>query len=148
MPNEAATLLFEDPRWRRSYKAIADDMHAATKLILHHAGVALPFNVLFTNNYEIQSLNRDFRGKDWPTNVLSFPSGEEDNLGDIALAYEYVADEKQRHKKSWRAHTTHLVMHGLLHLLGYDHEDDDDAEEMEALEIELLKQLHIANPYI
>ena len=114
------------------------------------------FNVslLFTNNAAIQILNRDWRGKDKPTNVLSFPAGDSpvetdvEFLGDIALALETVRTEAADEGKTFEHHTAHLLVHGFLHLCGYDHEtSEDDAEEMETLERAILTRLAIADPY-
>ena len=114
------------------------------------------FNVslLFTDNAAVQVLNRDWRGKDKPTNVLSFPAGtspiesEVEFLGDIALALETVRTEALDEGKTFEHHTTHLLVHGFLHLCGYDHETgDEDAEEMETLERAILARLAIADPY-
>ena len=146
--NSSATLIFADSRWRSAYKAVADDVQYAIALALTEVkSPTATLNVLFTNNDEIQQLNRDFRAKNKPTNVLSFPSGEEAFLGDIAISYDVIAKEKAEQSKTWRAHTLHMVLHGTLHLLGYDHENDEEAEEMEAFEIALLEQLGVANPY-
>ena len=148
MADTPATLIFSDPRWRRSYRDISNDMNQAMALVFGHEKCSdASLNILFTDNKEIQALNKEFRKKDWPTNVLSFPSGEEGFLGDIAISYDVISEENDQQSKTWRSHTLHMVVHGALHLLGYDHEDDDDAEEMEALEIKLLKQLGVANPY-
>ena len=99
----------------------------------------------------VQHLNKTWRGKDQPTNVLSFPAGENtagiDHLGDIVLALETITREAREQDKKPADHLTHLVVHGMLHLLGYDHEDDDEAEEMEALERRILAGLGIADPY-
>lgn len=148
MPQAPATLIFADPRWRRSYRAIEGDVqHAVALALTHENQPKATLNILFSANDEVQALNKQFRKKDYATNVLSFPSGEEGFLGDIALSYDVVAKEKTEQSKTWRAHCLHLVLHGVLHLMGYDHEDDDDAEEMEAIEIALLAQLDVANPY-
>jgi probable rRNA maturation factor len=115
-----------------------------------------PFNVslLFTNNAAVQILNRQWRGQDKPTNVLSFPAGESpvdveiELLGDIALALETVNQEATEEGKTFEHHLTHLLVHGFLHLCGYDHEtSEDDAEEMETLERAILARLAIADPY-
>ncbi|MCB2080994.1 MAG: rRNA maturation RNase YbeY [Rickettsiales bacterium] len=95
----------------------------------------------------IKALNAQFRGKDHPTNVLAFPDETEGRLGDIILAYETVASEAQAQHKSFANHTAHLVLHGLLHLLGYDHQSDTEAEAMEQFEIEILARMGIPNPY-
>jgi probable rRNA maturation factor len=111
-------------------------------------------DVLLTSDAEIQILNREWRGKDNPTNVLSFPSpdmpvpeGEVAHLGDIVLAWGTVALEARETGKSLADHATHLVVHGTLHLIGFDHEDEAEAEAMEAKEREILAGLNIADPY-
>lgn len=110
--------------------------------------------LLFTSDAEMQVLNRDWRGKDKPTNVLSFPApdmpvpeGEATPLGDIALACETVSREAAEQGKPLADHTAHLIVHGTLHLLGYDHETDGEAEEMESEERKILARLGIADPY-
>ena len=110
------------------------------------------FALLLTGDAVVQGLNAQWRHKDQPTNVLSFPAPEtvhalEKTLGDVALAYETCAREAQEQGKNLKDHATHLLVHGLLHLLGYDHEADDDAAEMEGLEREILASLGIADPY-
>jgi probable rRNA maturation factor len=96
----------------------------------------------------MQALNLKWRGKDAPTNVLSFPSGEEQgHLGDVVLAYETVEGEAEQQNIAIADHAAHLVVHGMLHLLGYDHEQEDDAVKMETLETEILATLGIADPY-
>lgn len=135
--------------------------------ILAHAAVAAALEgaaweegdcdvaVLFTDDASIAEINAEWRGKDKPTNVLSFPTpddmpvpeGEARPLGDIVLAYGVIAREAAEQGKTLRDHATHLIVHGMLHLLGYDHESDDEAEEMEALETRILKGLGISDPY-
>lgn len=105
-------------------------------------------SVALSNNSLIQALNRDYRNKDKPTNVLSFPQDDEFSLGDIVLALETIQREANDQDKSFEDHLTHLIIHGTLHLLGHDHEDDDEAEEMEAIEIKILERMGIENPYI
>ena len=109
---------------------------------------------LLCDNHRIASLNAQFRGKDSPTNVLSFPSGETEPddsgclpAGDIAIAFETVRDEAARDAKQLQDHLTHLWVHGLLHLMGHDHLEDEEAEAMEAGEIAVLARLGIADPY-
>jgi probable rRNA maturation factor len=104
--------------------------------------------ILLTGDAEMQALNRQWRGKDTPTNVLSFPSGEQDgHLGDVVLAYETVEREANQQTISIADHAAHLVVHGMLHLLGYDHEQEDEAVKMETLETKILSTLGIADPY-
>ena len=102
---------------------------------------------------EIQALNKQFRGKDKPTNVLSFPSQlpqiaqEEAYLGDLIICADIVEQEAIAQHKSFAAHWAHMLVHGILHLQGYDHINNDQAEGMEALEIDLLANLDYPNPY-
>ncbi|MBB6427074.1 rRNA maturation RNase YbeY [Sphingopyxis sp. JAI128] len=116
--------------------------------------------IRLTSDDEVHDLNRDFRGKDRPTNVLSFPQVQPDLLeslsnsddgeillGDIVLARETCAREAEEKRVSLADHATHLIVHGTLHLVGYDHMDDASAAAMEALEVKALASLGIANPY-
>jgi probable rRNA maturation factor len=113
--------------------------------------------VMLTDDAGIRTLNSNWRGIDKPTNVLSFPAlrptrvaGTDDiprMLGDIAIAYETARREADDEQKPFDHHLSHLTVHGFLHLVGYDHETDDQAEAMEALEIEILAQLGIPDPY-
>lgn len=104
-------------------------------------------SLTFVDDAFIQKLNRDYRGKDKPTNVLSFPQDEDGLLGDVVLAFETMAREAGEQDKSLADHTRHLIVHGTLHLLGHDHEIDAEAEEMEKLEISILEKLGVKNPY-
>ncbi|NGM50161.1 rRNA maturation RNase YbeY [Caulobacter sp. 602-2] len=109
--------------------------------------------ILLADDDSVQALNRDFRQKNYATNVLSFPSPQdpaanpEGQIGDIALAYGVCAREAEQQGKPLAHHLQHLVAHGVLHLLGYDHEGDDEAEAMEALEREILAGLDVPDPY-
>lgn len=105
-------------------------------------------SVALVNDAQIRTLNRDYRHKDTPTNVLSFPDeGPAPLLGDIVLAYETVTREAAEKSISLEHHITHLLIHGFLHLQGYDHETEADAATMESLEIAALAALNIDNPY-
>lgn len=110
-------------------------------------------SVALSDDASVRQLNSQWRGQDKPTNVLSFPGAEADELadaphiGDIVLAFETVAREAQDDGKTLADHTAHLIIHGTLHLLGFDHETDDEAGEMEALEIAALADLGIGDPY-
>jgi probable rRNA maturation factor len=113
--------------------------------------------VMLTDDAGIRTLNSNWRGIDKPTNVLSFPAlqptgqgGADDPprmLGDIAIAYQTSRMEADDEQKPFEHHLSHLAIHGFLHLIGYDHEKDDDAETMEALEAEILAQLGIPDPF-
>lgn len=105
--------------------------------------------VLLTDDRAVRDLNARFRGKDQPTNVLSFPApeGSGAHLGDVCLAYETCEREATEQSKTLAAHLQHLTAHGVLHLLGYDHDVDADAEIMEALERRILAALGVADPY-
>ncbi|MXO66867.1 rRNA maturation RNase YbeY [Altericroceibacterium endophyticum] len=120
----------------------------------------LSASLLFTSDADVHALNREWRDRDKPTNVLSFPMLERDDLltlaadgppellGDIALAYETCAREAAEKGVTMEDHATHLIVHGMLHLAGHDHEiSDADAEAMEALEIKTLANMGIADPY-
>lgn len=108
-------------------------------------------SLLFCDDAMIQDLNRQWRGQDKPTNVLSFPAADEPGaiplLGDIAVAFETTAREAADEGKPFSAHFCHLVVHGLLHLLGYDHETEAEAEVMEGHERAILAKLGIDDPY-
>lgn len=105
--------------------------------------------ILLADNEAVRELNARFRGKDAPTNVLSFPAPKnpERHLGDIALAYGVCAREASEQGKPLEHHLMHLVVHGVLHLLGYDHMGDDEAEAMESLERSVLAGLGVPDPY-
>jgi probable rRNA maturation factor len=110
-------------------------------------------SVLVDGDQRIRELNRLWRGFDKPTNVLSFPApddqpGPERSIGDIAISFETTAREAGAEGKPFAHHVAHLSVHGFLHLLGYDHESDDDAEAMEQLERVILARLDIPDPYL
>lgn len=108
-------------------------------------------SVTFCDDAEIQELNAEWRGKDKPTNVLSFPTpgklAARPLLGDIVIAYETVAREAAEQDKTLSEHTAHMVIHGFLHLIGYDHETAAEAEEMEGLERRIASRLGLRDPY-
>lgn len=126
-------------------------------VILHAANVALQsagyaeeseLSIVLVDDAFIQNLNKKYRNKDKPTNVLSFPQDDDFSLGDIVLALETIERESKEQNKLFEHHLSHLVVHGTLHLLGYDHETDEEAEEMETLEVKILSELAIENPYL
>jgi probable rRNA maturation factor len=107
--------------------------------------------LVVTDDGEMRDLNRIWRGKDAPTNVLSFPAGEvgaHGFLGDVVLAHETARREARKQNIALRDHVAHLVVHGVLHLLGFDHTEDVAAERMETLEREALASLGVADPYV
>ena len=154
-------LRIEAPWSRAGWKTLAED--AADKVsdvAPEMAGATLTASLLFTSDAEVHALNREWRGKDEPTNVLSFPmlsreallslaaEAPPEMLGDIALAYETCAREAGEKRIPLEHHAAHLLVHGLLHLAGYDHETGpEDADAMEKLEIKALALMGIANPY-
>lgn len=134
-----------------SFKVIESVLRSLSDKVNEPVEIAL----LLSGNEALQDLNRSWRGKDSPTNVLSFPAsrdfppypGQPRFLGDIAISIDMVISEAEDQRKSVEHHIAHLLIHGTLHLLGFDHETDDEATEMENLEIELLNRLNIPNPY-
>jgi probable rRNA maturation factor len=149
----AIELVVEAPEWRKVTAGLLPQLRRAARRAWSHASekdrARNRFTILLTDDAKLQSLNLDFRGKDKPTNVLSFPAKETGPyLGDIALAYGVTFQEAKEAGKPFAAHATHLVVHGVLHLLGYDHERAREARIMEPLEIAILAELGIANPYV
>jgi probable rRNA maturation factor len=152
----------ESDRWTAvAEKAVrAAILHSPDRRFLTEP-VLVEVSVKFTSDDEVHALNRDYRQKDKPTNVLSFPMVQEDLLdtidqnsddgevllGDIVLAHGVCVREADEKGVTVEAHATHLVVHGTYHLLGYDHMTDQDAEEMEQAEREALASLGIADPY-
>ena len=136
----------EDEAWTQALPDAADlALAAATAAVTAAADLV----VLLTDDATVRDLNARFRNKDAATNVLSFPAGDMagDHMGDVALAYGVCAREAAEQGKALAAHLQHLVAHGVLHLVGYDHEDDTDAEAMEAREREILAGLGLPDPY-
>ncbi|WP_394781111.1 rRNA maturation RNase YbeY [Undibacterium sp.] len=107
--------------------------------------------IRFVDAEEGRTLNRDYRGKDYATNVLTFAYTEDEDAevtqADIILCTDVLLQEAAEQKKTVEQHALHLVVHGVLHAQGYDHETDEEAEEMEGIEVEILQTLDIANPY-
>ena len=141
------SLQFADPR-ARAHVTRADARRWVQAALLAPAELTLRF----VDAEEGRALNRDYRGKDYPTNVLTFAYTEEEDAevtqADIILCTDVLEKEAAEQRVSIADHAAHLVVHGVLHAQGYDHEDDAEATEMEALEIEILAGLGIANPYI
>lgn len=141
-------LLVEDAAWQgvENLEALCNAAFGAAADVLASEGVIA---LLLADDETLHGLNRDFRGRDKPTDVLSFPAHEMDRpqLGDIAIAFGVAAKDAAAQEKSLSDHLTHLLIHGYLHLHGHDHETPDEARDMEALEIKALASLGIPNPY-
>jgi probable rRNA maturation factor len=121
----------------------------ASRHLPRFTGEDVLISILLTDDDALADLNGRFLGKPYPTNVLSFPAppNPEGHLGDIALAYGVCAREAREQGKTLQQHLAHLTVHGVLHLLGYDHESDGEAEVMEALERAVLEVLGVPDPY-
>lgn len=134
-------------------KPLSDKLNHAFELICVEEGLSnCSVNIKIVDNNEIENLNKKFRNKDRPTNVLSFTNKDisrriTNNLGDIAISYEYVERESKEQDKKFDDHIVHMFIHGIYHILGFDHKDDPMADKMENKEIILLKKLNINNPY-
>lgn len=139
----AADFRIEHPAWAGLEAALAAAIAEAARAEAAQGEV----DVLLADDAALHALNRQWRGKDKPTNVLSFPSEDSRHLGDIALAAETVAAEAEAQGKSFERHATHLIVHGFLHLLGYDHETETDAAIMEDRERAILAALGAPDPY-
>jgi probable rRNA maturation factor len=141
----ALAIQIDDPAWTAALPAAPALVRQAAKAAMtgHDGEIA----ILLTGDRAVQELNRRFLGKDRPTNVLAFPDAGAGRLGDIALAFGVCAGEAAEQAKPLADHLRHLVVHGVLHLLGYDHQGEDDASRMEALERRLLALMSIADPY-
>jgi probable rRNA maturation factor len=150
--------------WRQTLPNAADAARLAVRRVLARAisqntdvsAEHIELGVRLTDDAEQRLLNRNWRGVDHPTNVLAFPAwdpvwslpqGAPWLLGDLALAYETVAREARQQGKPFADHFCHLVIHGVLHLLGYDHVADAETAQMEALETSILAELGVADPY-
>ncbi len=138
-------VLMHEPRFK-SQRAYVHKI--ATAVMQAERCVNYSVTLVLTDDKEIRALNYQYRGKKKATNVLSFADGEDNHLGDVVLAYETIASEAKAQKKTLKAHLAHLVVHGLLHLRGYDHVHEKDAKAMEKKEIKLLAAMGIANPYV
>ncbi len=140
------TLVVEDANWRKA-RGIRTRLKQAAESAARAVKLKGAVTILLADDDRLNALNLDFRGRDKPTNVLSFP-GAGDYAGDIAIAYGVTRKEAKEADKGFADHVTHLVIHGVLHLAGYDHERPRDAKVMEPLEVKILKRLGIADPYL
>lgn len=139
---------------RQTREAIAEAI-SMEGFLDKHPGSQIEVSVLLTSDDRIRQLNKQFRGQDKATNVLSFSQYENEKfnpqapvaLGDIILSYQTIEREAREQDKSFEHHYMHMLIHGLLHLIGYDHIEPNEAEEMEKLEIRILNEWNIENPY-
>jgi probable rRNA maturation factor len=142
-----------DPDWEAALPEAEAIAAEAVRAALGDPGFDPPIvgavSLRLADDAALQALNRQFRGKDAPTNVLSFPAHETaaPYLGDLALAFGVCRREAEDQGKALADHLRHLCVHGALHLVGFDHQDDAEAEEMEALETEILARLGVDDPY-
>lgn len=148
----AISVQISEPKWRKT-RGLSAQLKRAASLALTQSGKELPedasLTILLADDAHLKKLNKAFRGKDKPTNVLSFPAAtnEEHYLGDVVIAYGVAAAEAKEAGKMLSHHVVHLAVHGVLHLLGYDHQTNRQAKIMEPLETEILARLRIADPY-
>ena len=144
--------------WNRAVPRLEPQVRKAARAALKQMKPARgrsQLTVRLSGDRDVRRLNHDFRGKDKPTNVLSFPSGDDIRprgapllLGDIVIAYGTVAREAAAQAKPIRDHLLHLVVHGVLHLLGHDHQHPAEAARMEKMETDILAGFGMANPYV
>lgn len=130
------------------------DIKKIAEHALSHTNIPTEITIRIVDNTEIQDLNKRFRNKDKPTNVLAFNADipkeielSHNYLGDVIIAPQVLLHESELYDKKLTSHWTHIITHGILHLLGYDHINEEDEKIMQALEIKLLKQLGIDDPY-
>ena len=153
-------VMVRSPQWKRQPRAAATVRKAINTAAIAASTPRAELAIVLTDDSAIRALNRDWRGLDAPTNVLSFPakaprarprvsggSLRDRYLGDIVIAYQTIAREAAAEGKAFKHHLAHLAVHGFLHLIGYDHESDRDAREMERLEIDILARLDVPDPY-
>jgi len=138
--------MVEDKKWSAK-RGLGARLKKAAALALARGKGKGALTILLSNDKKLHTLNVTFRGKDNPTNVLSFPASDDEYLGDVAVAYGVTAKEAREQKKQFADHATHLVVHGVLHLLGYDHVTTRNAKIMEPLETRILGELGIDDPY-
>lgn len=145
--NNTIELFLEDNRFSDYVKT--DDLLIICFDVFDYFCENCSLSLMLSDDAYLLDLNSRYRHINKPTNVLSFPSGDVSGyIGDIAIAFETVMKESIDQKKKFHHHISHLAVHGILHLLGYDHQDDTEAQEMEQLEVMFLKIHGIASPYI
>jgi probable rRNA maturation factor len=150
----AIEVLIQSPKWKIEPRAGAIVRKAIQTAATAASTPRAELAIVLTDDSAIHALNRDWRGHDAPTNVLSFPASQPrgrksapGSLGDIIIAFETTAREAAAEGKPLKHHLAHLAVHGFLHLVGYDHEKARDAKKMESLEVEILAGLGVPDPY-
>ncbi len=146
----AVDVRIEWPAWRKAWPKARQDIRALLETAAKHpeiAGAAGGVTVVLSDDLRLRTLNAQFRGKDRATNVLSFPDPQLP-LGGMALAHQTIVREASAQKKPVIRHSKHLILHGFLHLLGYDHDSARAARLMEGLEVAILSDMGIPNPYV
>ncbi|MGF1605299.1 MAG: rRNA maturation RNase YbeY [Rhodothalassiaceae bacterium] len=133
--------------WQPQAVAVEHSLARLLPVLTRQTGAAGSACLVLDSDEAVRRLNAQWRGQDKPTNVLSFPSGEAEPLGDLVLAYGVCAREAAEQGKALMDHVVHLVLHGLLHLLGHNHETDLQADVMEALERAVMAELGLRDPY-
>jgi probable rRNA maturation factor len=160
-PLPLTEISFNSDAWAQDSEFSLDDLHTALKAVRQYFPLLIQkghVDIVLGDDTLLQNLNATYRHKDKPTNVLSFPQEDLKKgtylppqkfvlLGDIVLSYQTIKAESLAQQKAFSHHLKHLIIHGFLHLLGFDHEHTTEAEEMEAVEIEILDSLNIPNPY-
>jgi probable rRNA maturation factor len=143
-------VLVQSPQWKKKPRARAVVRKAIAAAAAAISAPKGEVAVALANNATLRKLNRQWRGIDKATNVLSFPAAtpKAGMFGDIAIAYETLARESRNEHKDFAQHLSHLAIHGFLHLMGYDHQNDSDAETMERVERTVLAKLGIPDPYL
>lgn len=169
MNNHELNLIIDEPRWEQALSNVSVVAEKVFSAALSYTleredfdfcppGISLSFNLSLSNDRQVQSLNKEFRGLDKPTNVLSFANIDDPDfasppldtlleMGDIIIALETLEKESTLKNITLHDHFCHLFTHGVLHLMGFDHQKDDEAEYMEEFEVQILSQLNISNPY-
>lgn len=135
---------YDDKRWKK----LDIDFTKIAQAVVGNAHNKSEVSIILTNDKEIRKLNKKYRKIDKPTNVLSFELGDDILLGDIYISFDTVKKESEQFGVTMQEHTAHMVVHGVLHLLGYDHIKDEDAVVMENKEIKILKKMGVKNPYV
>jgi probable rRNA maturation factor len=156
-PHIDITIILETERWAEklpNFEPLIKTVVHETLITIGDHRPSLEVSIVLADDEFLQLHNKQFRGKDHPTNVLSFPADrgihfvdDVENLGDILISLSTLEREVSEQNKSFEDHFKHMLVHGILHLIDYDHQTDEEATKMEALEVTILQALGVANPY-